>query len=217
MNGNDSQNGNGEQITKITIQNASTPGLLGDGHTNGNVVIAPGVYVVTEKRENPMFASGAEASEGLRALAEDGQTGPLVSEMEDTEGVKSVGTFDANGPITPSSTAEFKVDATEQGYVSMAAMVVPSNDTFIGTAAPIPLRFRGNRLTNDSGRLTQFLTLYDAGTEPNAPHGQGENQAPAQSEAGQGPDEGGTIRRTEVVSDDVLSPESGDIASLKFL
>ncbi len=221
MNGNDSQNGNGEQTTNVTLRNVSERGAIAqDGHTNGNVVISPGVVVVSETRENnPLFTPQEQASEGFTRLAEAGQTEALVSEIEGTEGVKQVETF-GDGPITPDSAGSVTVDASEQGYLSLAAMLVPSNDMAVATSAPLPLRIQRNgndrRLVADEGLLTDFLALYDAGTEPNAAHGQGDDQAPAQSDPLQGDDEGDPIRLVGRVSDGVTSPEVADIAELTF-
>jgi len=217
MNGNENdENDNTDEQTTINLTNVATPGLIAEeGHTSGNVVLSPGVWVVTEERENPLFSAGEQASEGLTRLAEAGQTDALVSEIEGTDGVRAVGTF-GDGPITPESSGEFTVDANEQGHLSLAAMVVPSNDMLIATGAPIPLRFRGQRLVAPDGRLSRFLVTYDAGTEPNTAHGQGENQAPAQSDPLQGDDEGKPIRRVSIVSDGITSPEAGDVAELTF-
>lgn len=213
---NDDDNDSTDELTTIGITNDSTPGIIAEeGHTSGNVVISPGVYVVTAERENPLFQTGEQASEGFTRLAEAGQTEALVSEIEGTEGVTAVGTF-GDGPITPESSGEFTVDASEQGYVSLAAMLVPSNDMVIATGAPIPLRFQGQRLVAPNGSLSRFLVTYDAGTEPNTAHGQGENQAPAQSNPLQGDDEGEPIRRVNIVSDGITSPEVGDVAELTF-
>jgi len=198
--------------TTVTVANASDPGLLASGHTNGNAVLSPGVYAITEERENPMFSRGEQASEGFTRLAEAGQTETLVKEMENTDGVVTAGAF-GDGPITPQSETGITVDASEERYISLAAMLVPSNDTVVATAAPIPLRFRGQRVTGD---MSAFLRLYDAGTEPNTAHGQGEDQAPAQSDPLQGDDEGATVRQLSTVSDGVLSPEAGDVASVTF-
>lgn len=213
---NDNDNDSTDEQTTISLTNASTPGIIAEeGHTNGNVVLSPGVWAITEDRENPLFSTGEQASEGFTRLAEAGRTDALVSEMEDTEGIKAVGTF-GDGPITPESSGEFTVDASEQGYLSMAAMLVPSNDMVVATGAPIPLRFQGERLVAPNGSLSRFLVTYDAGTEPNTAHGQGENQAPAQSDPLQGDDENKPVRRVNIVSDSITSPEVGDVAELTF-
>ncbi len=220
MNGNDSQNGNGEQTTKVTVRNISEQGLISeDGHTAGNPVISPGVWVVTENEENPLFTPGEQPSEGFTRLAEAGQTDALVSEIRGTSGVKAVGPF-GGGPIAPESAGEFTVDASEQGYVSLAAMFVPSNDMVVATSRPLPLRIqRGEqdqRLVAEEGFLTAFLTMYDAGTEPNTSHGQGEDQAPAQSDPLQGEDENSVIRNVSRLRDGITSPEVADMVQLTF-
>ena len=218
-NGND-ENGSTDQQTTISLANTGTQGLISeDGHTGGNVVFSPGVWVVTEERENPLFTAQEQASEGFTRLAEAGQTAALVSEMEDTEGVRAVGTV-GDGPITPESSGTFTVDASEQGYVSLAAMLVPSNDMALATAAPLPLRVQqgeqDRRLVASDGLLTDFLVLIDAGTEPNAAHGEGEDQAPAQSDPLQGDEEGQPIRQVSRINDGITSPEVADVAELTF-
>jgi len=212
---NDEQEQTDEQTT-VTVANVSEPGIFAeDGHTGGNAVISPWAYAVTEERENPLFATGEQVSEGITRLAEAGQPDTLVSEVEGTDGVKAVNSF-GNGPMGPDATGEFTVDVSEQGYLSLAAMVVPSNDMMVATAAPIPLRFKGERLTDTSGRLTAFMRIYDAGTEPNAAHGQGPDQAPAQGSPLQGEDEGNAIRQVSTVNDDVLTVEPADLVELTF-
>lgn len=217
MNGNENdENDSTDEQTTISLTNISTPGMLAeDGSTNGNAVLSPGVWVVTEEQNNPLFTTGEQASEGFTRLAEAGQTDALVSEIEGTEGVKAVGTF-GDGPITPESSGEFTVDASEQGYVSLAAMLVPSNDMVVATGVPIPLRFKGQRITAPDGGLSRYLVTIDAGTEPNAAHGQGENQAPAQSDPLQGDDEGAVIRPVNIVPDGITTPEVVDVAELTF-
>ena len=216
-------NGNTDkQVTTVQFQNRSQAGILpDDGPTNGNAVISPGVYVVTESQETRLLTPGEQASAGLTRLAEAGAPSALVPEIEGTEGVTAVGTFDADGPITPGSVGEFSVDASEQRFLAAAAMLVPSNDMLVATSRPIPLRVGDQRLTDGALRQrgisgSDLVTLFDAGTEPNAPHGEGENQAPVQSEPLQGADEDATVRPVNAVVDGVVTPEIADVAGLSL-
>jgi hypothetical protein len=113
------------------------------------------------------FDAGATAGNGI----------PLVAELAD--GTQYFAAFAAAdpgavlgsspGPLTPGasgSTAPFLVDTALNPYFSFAAMVVPSNDSFIGNDNPT-----GFKLFDAAGNLliTQIVltagNVWDAGSE----------------------------------------------------
>ena len=78
------------------------------------------------------------ASEGIEKLAEDGDPGVLVDSLQAVSGVLSAGAANTPngstepGPIAPGGSYSFTVTTDgENPYLSIASMVVPSNDTFI--------------------------------------------------------------------------------------
>lgn len=109
------------------------------------------------------------------------------------------------GPALPGDAYEFSFFASPGQRLSFATMLVQSNDWFF---APSDGGFElfdadGNAR---SGDITAELATYDAGTEADAPLGEGPDQAPRQS----GPDVGAddpddTIRRVDVDPADYLN------------
>lgn len=117
-----------------------------------------------------LFDGGQAASAGLEQIAEDGDATGLGTELleadADGQGFVAPG---PNGPILAGDTAELivDVDGASNGSFSFAAMILPSNDAFVGNGGEI-------ELFNDKGRFLgeQTITLegsdvYDAGTEVN--------------------------------------------------
>ena len=89
-----------------------------------------------------LFNSGEAASAGLEMLAEDGGAGGLAAERlaadADSQGTVILG--DA-GPIAAQeyTSGRFTVNGASNGFVSIAAMLLPSNDAFIGTDDAVQL------------------------------------------------------------------------------
>ncbi len=120
-----------------------------------------------------MYNLGEAASPALERLAEDGNTGPLSEAFQ----AAGAGSTDAtipgpNGPIAPNDVLmeTFTLDAGDPGdrYLSMASMVIPSNDAFVGNGDPI-----AHPIFDDTGAVvaTDFFVVgadvRDAGTEVN--------------------------------------------------
>ncbi len=127
-------------VTNLTQGQSFTP-ILGVTHDDGV----------------SLFASGSTASPELAALAEGGDTGPLEGLLGDTSGVVDVET--TAGLLGPGESVTFMLRSSRRaGYVSLAAMLIPTNDAFLAlSGAKIPR----------SGSMTYRVVAYDAGTEPN--------------------------------------------------
>lgn len=107
--------------------------------------------------------------DGMEALVEDGNTGPL-SDRFANEGRGTVqGTLP--GPFAPGETVRqlFSLDESspQSRYFSYASMVIPSNDAFIANGNPLAHSlFQGGQLVG-----TEFIVLgsmvLDGGTEVN--------------------------------------------------
>lgn len=197
--------------------------------TGGQVWVTPGAYAV-HTGSNPVFTEDEPASVGLEAQAEagpptgfEGQPG-LVDELGGSASVVAAGAFtpqntvtdpnDPTGevpgapPIAPGGAFEFEVNATQGQNLSFATMFVPSNDLFLAPGSEgIALWEDGSPV---SGDVTDEVTLWDAGTEPNQEPGFGPDQAPAQSEPNQGDDEGGVVRPVSDVDDGFDYPAVSD-------
>ena len=128
-------------VTNVTAGQLFTP-LLVVSHT-------PGVKIYTP---------GAPASDELVTLAESGNIGPLESALLATPGVADVAK--GAGLLHPGQSVTFSV-ATMDGatHVSVAAMLLPTNDGFVGlgdVAGP-----------SGQGTVTVHALAYDAGSETN--------------------------------------------------
>ena len=111
--------------------------------------------VVTHALGTPLFALATEASLGLEILAEDGNTSELTDEVANvTTEAATIG-----GLLAPGASATITISGDPMAdQISIAAMLIPTNDTFIGlTGAFLP----------QSGTRTYTAVAYDAGTEEN--------------------------------------------------
>ncbi len=129
-------------ITNITRGQTFTPQLL-----------------VTHNSRVELFEVGQPASSELETLAESGNTQPLTDTLEglgwNVGEVKTVA-----GLLAPGESVVETISAVpyRQSFISMAAMLIPTNDTFVAlNRVRLPLR----------GEKTVFLKAYDAGTEVN--------------------------------------------------
>ena len=103
-----------------------------------------------------LFELGEPASDELAILAEAGDTAPLAAALHDAPGVGSLQTID--GLLGPGETRAFAVTGRIGQNLSLAAMLVPTNDTFFAIDG-ITLPVAGTRAVK--------ALAYDAGSEPN--------------------------------------------------
>jgi hypothetical protein len=134
----------GEQMYAVTVTNI-TKGTL----------FTP-ILVVTHKPGHPVFELGEPASDELAAIAEGGDTGPFQDKiLSSGMGYDAVST---GAPLFPGESVTVNVKAKGRfNHVSLAAMLLPTNDGFIA--------LNGMRLPYKS--LTQIIPGYDAGSEMN--------------------------------------------------
>lgn len=116
------------------------------------------VLVAAHPAENHLFQVGEKASTELQAMAEGGSIQGLITQAE---ALGSVVVDDpADGLLAPG--ASFMVDGLDTGdnmTLSLTAMLLPTNDGFVGLDAwSIP---------SEPGTYTVMLNAYDAGTEAN--------------------------------------------------
>lgn len=159
------------------------PGMLNDYLSSNSGIaspLAPGVWAV-HSSGMPLFKNGSkDMDEGLEALAEDGDPSNLISAVMAKSFVKSSGVFNtpegasAPGPLMPGNSYSFSFTATTSDYLSFATMLVQSNDLFFAPGdGGMPLWKNGNVMNGD---VTDYMELWDVGTEMNEAPGIGPNQ-----------------------------------------
>ena len=150
------------------------------------------ILVAAHSRHESIFSAGAPASDALAALAESGSTAEVTQELVDAGVPEShiatiLGPDPAPAPplTGPGRTASIEIRGPRRGgKLSVAAMLIPTNDTFMAlNSVNLPRR----------GQVSYIALAYDAGTEANdqncanipGPRCGGEgNSAPADSDEG---------------------------------
>lgn len=106
-----------------------------------------------------LFEAGTAASAGLTAIAEGGDTSVTANALDAAfAGDQRNQTF--GGLVAPATTsADYTFETNDHPYLSLATMLIPTNDAFAGLDSwPIP---------TTPGTYTVNLNAYDAGTEAN--------------------------------------------------
>lgn len=122
------------------------------------------ILVASHREGVHLFALGDPASAALETLAEEGNTGPLTTLLLGMSDVADVQSSPAPPPadnlIAPGESITVSVEAKAGfNHVSVAAMLIPTNDAFFAlNGMPGP---RGNET------VTFFAPAYDAGSEVN--------------------------------------------------
>ena len=89
------------------------------------------VLAVTHTAEAMVFQPGMEASAELQALAEGGDVMPLQMALQRMSAVMSVET--GMGLTMPGQSSEIMISGSGMHrYLSLAAMLIPTNDAFVG-------------------------------------------------------------------------------------
>lgn len=121
-----------------------------------------------------LFDVGSPASMALERIAEDGTIDPLNQAFDDSgSGAAQGAVFGPNvPPIGPSEVGQtrFSLDVTPSSslYLSYAAMVLPSNDAFIGNENPFQFEiFDANGDFTGADFIVPGSLVWDAGTEVN--------------------------------------------------
>lgn len=119
-----------------------------------STVLTP--VMITVHRESVYFYQlGAPASDALSRVAEGGDTSGIAAMFSESDQVASTG-----GLLGAGESATVMFDGlNSHSKISIAAMLLPTNDAFIA-AQSVPVK-RG------LGNQTFYLKAYDAGTETN--------------------------------------------------
>lgn len=115
------------------------------------------ILVVTHKAGHPLFKLGEMASDELASVAEAGNTQPLQDKLMESD--MSYDAVSTGAPLLPGKSVTVTVNAKPgYDYLSLAAMLLPTNDGFIA--------INGMELPRKAA--TVFIPGYDAGTETNS-------------------------------------------------
>lgn len=129
-------------VTNITYNQRFTPLLL-----------------ATHKPEIRFFTLGQPALPELATLAEEGNGAPLRTLLQGSPLVRA--TAAGNGLLDPGKSVSFQIQANPwQDRLSLAAMLIPTNDAFVALNA-VQLPFPGWAAQTHTARA------YDAGSEVN--------------------------------------------------
>jgi len=116
------------------------------------------ILVATHKRDVKIFEAGQPASPQLATLAEQGDTAPLSALLSGNPNVGSVVT--GSGLTNPGQSTTIVIERRGQfPRLSMAAMLIPTNDAFF-SVTDVP----GPRGRNE---VVLYSPAYDAGSEKN--------------------------------------------------
>ena len=150
----------------LAISMFSIHGYADEGKDNYKVTITnmtsgqtfTPTIILNHKKGVSLFSPGSPASMSLAKLAEAGDTGPLSMMMSMNPKVADIATSD--GLLGPGETTTVTVEHTGGfNYISLAAMMIPTNDGFIalnGVMAP-----KGHK------SVMYLSPAYDAGSEVN--------------------------------------------------
>lgn len=128
-------------ITNLTHGTYFTP-LLVSAHTGGSHLFQPGMA----------------ASSNLQAMAEGGDISGLTADMAAISADSAVNP--AGGLLAPGASTQFSlITASGNDHLSITAMLLPTNDGFVGLNAM--------RIPSATGTYRYTLNGYDAGTEVN--------------------------------------------------
>lgn len=117
------------------------------------------ILVASHRADVRLFELGMPASPALQIVAEEGNVAPLTEALRAMPGVLEV--TDSGALLNPGASASIRVRAHGAfDHVSVAAMLIPTNDGFFAV--------NGARIPHGRSQ-TQMLTsvAYDAGSERN--------------------------------------------------
>jgi hypothetical protein len=121
-----------------------------------SIIFTP-ILVASQRREVSIYELGSPASDDLAAIAEAGDIGPLTTTLNGNHRVVDV--QNSGGPLFPGKSVTVVVSAAHGARrISIAAMMLPTNDGFIALdSVKVPRH----------GSATFFSPGFDAGSEQN--------------------------------------------------
>lgn len=129
-------------VTNLTVGESFTPFLVASHRAADNLLFTP----------------GGAPSDDLAALAEGGDTGPLQTFLDTDNRVNATTT--SAGLLDPGQSVTVPITVRPgRDHISLAAMLIPTNDGFVSVQNIAPPHGRRAR--------TLYAPAYDAGSEPN--------------------------------------------------
>jgi hypothetical protein len=123
-----------------------------------NAIYYTPLLIVAHSRRYDVFEVGRSASASLQKMAEGGDIADLAGEARAAGAV--VAEDPAGGILAPGKKAKVELDVERsQKRLSLVAMMLPTNDGFVGLDSIALPKIRGTQ--------TVYLLGYDAGTEAN--------------------------------------------------
>ncbi len=116
------------------------------------------LLVAAHSGSTALFEAGKAASAHLQAMAEGGDISGLSADVDAAGGDKVADP--AAGLLAPGASTQFSLSTNDgNDYLSVVAMVLPTNDGFVGVdRLAIP---------TEPGSYTYSMNAWDAGTEAN--------------------------------------------------
>jgi hypothetical protein len=115
------------------------------------------LLVATHGAGAQLFSVGAAASAELATLAEEGSTAPLANALQADPAVREVSS--TSGLLAPGASVQVVIRGVPGERISLAAMLIPTNDAFVAVnGADLP---KGRQV------VTLNAVAYDAGSERN--------------------------------------------------
>lgn len=144
-------------LSAMSITNAADFNVKITNLTNG-IWYTP-FLVAAHPDGTSLFEAGQPASANLQAMAEGGDISGLVADLQGLGA--TIAENPANGMLPPAMSADvdLNTDGTTNVLLSIVAMLLPTNDAFVGlNAVTIP---------TEPGTYVFAVPAYDAGTEAN--------------------------------------------------
>jgi len=116
------------------------------------------LLMTAHAHDAPLFEVGSSATAGLTLMAECGDLSMLETEIGYMMGDTQTSINPAVGLLAPAANTMTTLDTTDT-HLTVVAMVLPSNDAFVGLSQHIP---------SEAGTYTYYVNAYDAGTEANS-------------------------------------------------
>ena len=117
------------------------------------------ILITAHNSDSKLFSVAMPASTALQTMAEGGNLEPLMTEA--TAANSDMVANPAEGLLAPASSTMASLSTKDgNNYLSLTAMLLPTNDGFVGLDSWM--------IPSEAGTYTVYLNAYDAGTEENS-------------------------------------------------